>query len=252
MMSLNFDVLAEAYDAMIDWDKRLANEAPFYRKLFEQVGARSVLDTACGTGRHAAMFAEWGLRVEAADLNPRMIEHCQARYAGTPNLSFVARSFLLPAERPADVVVCTGNSLALVEASQQADAAIAALCASARSGGAVVVHVLNLLSREEGPVRWDKCKRTNLSTGDALITKGTHRAGHHGYVDFLLADISGPTPKLTVDSVRFLELHREHLEAQCLRHGCDAVKAFGSYRMEPYDALTSGDLILVATKQARQ
>ena len=32
-----FDILSQAYDAMINWDRRLANEVPLFRWLFEQV-----------------------------------------------------------------------------------------------------------------------------------------------------------------------------------------------------------------------
>ena len=69
-----FDDLTDIYDAMIDWPKRLAHEGSFYRRVFEQHDVRSVVDVACGTGRHAAMFHSWGLRVEAADLSPAMID----------------------------------------------------------------------------------------------------------------------------------------------------------------------------------
>lgn len=247
-MALRFDVLAEAYEAMIDWEKRLARETPFFRRVFEEVGAKRVLDSACGTGRHAAMFAEWGLEVEGADLNANMVEHCRGKYAQREKLRFVERSFMLPAEEPADVVVCTGNSLALVESFQQADAAIAALAASTRPGGALVIQVVNLLSREEGPVRWEKCKRARLTSGEALIIKGTHRAGRHGYVDFLLTDLSNGGAKLTVDCVRFLELEQERLEKQCQRNGFGRVVCYGGYGGEAFDPETSGDLILVARK----
>lgn len=246
---MNFDVLAEAYEAMIDWDKRLANEAPLYRRVIEQAGAKSVIDAACGTGRHAAMFAEWGLKTEGADVNAKMIEHCRGRYAGKPDLSFAVRSFLEAATEHADLVVCVGNSLALAGGIAEVNAAIKAMCDSARPGGVVVLHVLNLLSREEGPVRWDKCTRTKLSTGDAMIIKGTHRAGGCGYVDFLLTDLTVAPPRLTADSVRFLALEREHLEAECRRGGCDAVEAYGNYRLDPFDPAASGDLIVVAHKR---
>ena len=32
--------MSEAYDAMINWDKRLRARTPFYRRVFEQVKAR--------------------------------------------------------------------------------------------------------------------------------------------------------------------------------------------------------------------
>ena len=31
-----FDDITDIYEAMIDWDKRLGNEEPFYRSLFER------------------------------------------------------------------------------------------------------------------------------------------------------------------------------------------------------------------------
>jgi hypothetical protein len=61
------DQLTDVYDAMIDWSKRLDHEGPFYRTLFERLSAKSVVDVACGTGHHAAMFHDWGLEVEASD-----------------------------------------------------------------------------------------------------------------------------------------------------------------------------------------
>jgi SAM-dependent methyltransferase len=51
-----FEDRPELYDALVDWSKRLAREEPFFRAVFEQVAARRVLDAACGTGRHAALF----------------------------------------------------------------------------------------------------------------------------------------------------------------------------------------------------
>ncbi len=71
-----FDDLTEVFDELVDWPKRLANEEPFYRRLFARIGVRRLVDVACGTGRHAAMFHSWNLHVQAADISPRMIEPC--------------------------------------------------------------------------------------------------------------------------------------------------------------------------------
>jgi hypothetical protein len=63
-----FDELTRVLDELIDWPKRLASEAPFYRGLFDRVGVRRLVDVACGTRRHAALFHSWGLQVQAAYL----------------------------------------------------------------------------------------------------------------------------------------------------------------------------------------
>ena len=125
-----FDDLADIYEAMIDWPKRLAHEGPFYRRLFDRLGVASVVDVACGTGHHAAMFHDWGLRVEGADLSPAMIERARQTFGEPPGLRWVVRGFdepIAPAE-PFDAAVCVGNSLALapdvatVQAGDSADA----------------------------------------------------------------------------------------------------------------------------------
>ncbi|MCR4415548.1 MAG: class I SAM-dependent methyltransferase, partial [Thermoguttaceae bacterium] len=133
---LAFDDLSDVYEAMIDWPKRLANETPFFRRLFDAVQARSVLDVACGTGHHAAMFHSWGLRVEGADASPRMIERCRARFGESDRLGFVVRSFdqLAAAPEPFDAVICVGNSLALAPDAATAGRAVAAMFGAVRPG----------------------------------------------------------------------------------------------------------------------
>lgn len=247
-MPASFDVLGEAYDAMIDWEKRLAREAPFYRRIFESAGVKSVLDAACGTGRHAAMFASWGLEVVGADVSAQMIEQCRSRHTSVGNLAFEVRSFTEPAGREFDAVVCAGNSLALAADVGQVRLAIKAMMGSLGDGGVLVLHVLNLLAREEGAVRWDKCKRAKLSSGDALIIKGTHRAGDHGFVDFLLADLSNDPPQLTAESVPFLMLRAQELASLCHEAGCGTLKVLGGCNMDEYAAAKSSDLIIVGRK----
>ena len=70
MSNSSFDDLTDLYETMIDWPKRLANEAPFFRRPFEQTKVARVADVACGTGRHADMFRSWGLEVHGLDISP--------------------------------------------------------------------------------------------------------------------------------------------------------------------------------------
>ena len=53
---------AADYDEFVNWDKRLANEGPFFRDLFEREGVSRVIDVGAGSARHAILFATWGLR----------------------------------------------------------------------------------------------------------------------------------------------------------------------------------------------
>ncbi|MBU7005927.1 class I SAM-dependent methyltransferase [Phosphitispora fastidiosa] len=73
-----FSGFASDYDRMIDWEKRLTREAPFFKRLFAERVSGKVLDTACATGRHALMFGSWGLQVAASDASSEMIDRARA------------------------------------------------------------------------------------------------------------------------------------------------------------------------------
>jgi SAM-dependent methyltransferase len=245
-----FDDLPEAYDAMIDWPKRLAAEEPFYRRLFARVTVKSVLDTACGTGRHAAMFHSWGLRVEGADLSSGMIDRCKARFPESDTLHWTVRGYDLPAGEPGrfDVVICTGNSLALAPDEAVIQRAVQRMLEAVAPGGAVVLQVLNLWRMTDGPCLWQKCKRADLARGDSLIVKGVHRCGRVGYVDFVVTTLSGGQPVMQVESLPFWGLQPETLAAMAKQSGATSIEIFGDYKRQAYDPRQSPDLIVVATK----
>ncbi|HEX2973695.1 MAG TPA: class I SAM-dependent methyltransferase, partial [Tepidisphaeraceae bacterium] len=107
-----FGGISDVFEAMTDWPKRLANEQGFFRWLFDRVGAQRILDAACGTGHHAALFNSWQLRVEGADLSPAMVERCRSRFGQSETLRWAVRGFDQPMDQPGsfDVALCIGNS----------------------------------------------------------------------------------------------------------------------------------------------
>ncbi len=176
-----FEQRVELYDALIDWPKRLANETPFYRHWFETVSARRVLDAACGSGRHAALFHEWGLHVEGADASPAMIAWCRRRYGETADLRWVERSYTQPPSPPGrfDAVICVGNSLALSREQDDLAPALAAMLASLRPGGVCIVQVLNLWRLPDGPTQYPKCVRVRLPIQPGPSETGTDTRIEH-------------------------------------------------------------------------
>jgi len=124
-----FNEFSEVYDRMFPWETRLAREGPFLRRLFEREGVRTVLDCACGTGRHVIALNQWGYLAGGSDLSPRMIEaaRANARAAGVA-ADFRTASFtgLDAAFGPAaafDAVLCIGNSLTLAPSDDDVAAA---------------------------------------------------------------------------------------------------------------------------------
>lgn len=244
-----FDDLTDVYEAIIDWPKRLANEGPFYRRLFDRIKAESVVDVACGTGRHAIMFHSWGLRVEAADISPGMIGRARTASGESETLAWAVRGFdqSIPAEQPFDAAVCAGNSLALAADRAMAERAIGQMLSAVRSGGLVVIHLLNLWRLADGPCLWQKCVRSKLPEGEVLITKGVHRSGNHGYVDLIVATLHDEV-RMRSESVRLLALDTADLEQMANGAGAAGVEFFGNYQDSPFERQKSVDLIAVIEK----
>jgi len=76
-----YDDFSADYDRFVDWPARLAVELPFIERQLQAVGARRVLDAACGTGVHAIALAQRGYQVAGADLSAGMIERARANAA---------------------------------------------------------------------------------------------------------------------------------------------------------------------------
>lgn len=250
-----FTPRAELYDALIDWPKRLAHEGPFYREHFERHAVRRVLDAACGSGRHALLFAEWGCTVVGADTNPDMLRLAAQRGGDDPAVRWVERSFtdLVDAEPPFDAAICVGNSLALAPDGVAVQSALRALVGAVQPGGLVIVHALNLFRLSDGPLTWQTARDVVVEGRAYTLVKGVHRVGDRGYVDFAAVPRSAANRDAAPEPPMFESVPLLGLEAAVLRRyleaaGARAVTCYGGYRGEAYDRERSVDLVVVAER----
>jgi len=72
--------LAEYYDCIINWEKRLAREMPLLEELARRAGRR-VLVPACGTGGHVVALAERGFAVLGFDADADALAVARVRIA---------------------------------------------------------------------------------------------------------------------------------------------------------------------------
>lgn len=241
--------LSEVYEHLIDWPTRLAREEKFFRPLFERFGVRSVLDTACGTGQHGAMFHSWGLRVEGADIDPVMIEKARAAFGEPEGLTWRVRGFdePVPPDRSFDAALCVGNSLSIAETPAAASAAVTAMLASVREGGLVLIQLLNHWRLKEGPSTWQKCMRVATSAGETIIVKGMHRSGSRVFLELLVLPLSEDC-ELKTSSIPLLCLDGAEVESMARDGGASSVELYGGYQGQPYEKESSVDLVMIARK----
>jgi len=241
--------LSDVFEDLVDWPRRLAGEEPFFRALFERTKARRVLDSACGTGHHAALFHSWGVSVEGADLSPRMIARARALHGEPEGLAWKVRGYDQPAggEGDFDAVICVGNSLAMAPGKETVRKALAEMVSAVRGGGAVAVHLLNMKKITSGPALWQKCRRADSPDGEALIVKGVHHSGGRAWVELLLAPIAEPG-KMRTANIPLIVIEAEEIREMFLQAGAEAVELFGGYSGQPYEPKQSTDIVAVASR----
>lgn len=133
-----FSETAELYDAVYSW-KDYAAESEFLHRIIQDrsPGASTLLDVACGTGKHLRyLVADY--RVEGVDIEPRMLELAQARHPGVAFHQGDMADFDLG--RTFDAVVCMFSSIGYVGTPDRLRATVANLARHARPGGVVVVE----------------------------------------------------------------------------------------------------------------
>ena len=247
-----FDDLTDLYEGMIDWPKRLAYEAPFFRQLFEQAKVKRLADVACGTGRHADLFRSWGLKVQASDISPNMIRRAREMFGESEDLNWKIQAFDQPVGPPGtfDAVVCVGNSLALSADEAATAIALRQMIDALRPGGLVIIHVLNVWKLPPGPCVWQKVIRRPGIQEESLLLKGVHRCDDTAFVELVVIDLAQHA-RIRSHSVRFLGLKAEILQEIARTSGADDVSFFGNHQHDPYHSDTSSDLIMVAKKSGK-
>ncbi len=249
MSSGSFEDLSGVYEAIVDWPKRLSREAPFYRSLFTSHQVQTILDVACGSGHHAAMFQRWGLTVTGSDVSSAMIQTARQVHGEPAGLRWQVRSFAEPyPDEAVDAAICIGNSLALASDFATAQTATRRLLQAVHPGGLVVVQLANLWALPDGPGKWQKCQRVRHDGQEAIAIKGIQRCGSRGFVNFLVASPSEPE-RWTSQAIPLLGITAQQLTCWLQDEGARSVERWGSYERTHYDPPTSTDLLVVAQRR---
>ena len=134
-----FSNSARIYDAVYSF-KDYGAEAERVHELIQErsPGASSLLDVACGTGKHLEQFRRWYPDVAGVDLDEGLIEIARGRLDDVPLQLADMTSFDLG--RKFDAVTCLFSSIGYVGNVERLASAIGAMAAQLTEDGVLVVE----------------------------------------------------------------------------------------------------------------
>lgn len=242
------------YDRFVNWQSRLAYELPFIEEQLAAVGAKRLLDAACGTGMHAIALAQRGYRVVGADLSPAMVERARMNASADHSAArFVVAGLGQLAERVAgqfDVLLCLGNSLPHVLTPAALHVALRDFAAVLRTGGLLLLQNRNFDQVLASRNRWMEPQSHQENESEWLYMR-FYDFEPDGALAFnvltLQREDGGAWQQRAMSTTLWPQTQSELMAALELT-GWGEVKCYGDMKGAPFKAESSGNLTIVACK----
>lgn len=194
----------------------------------------SILDLACGKGRHSIFLNELGYDVTGVDLSENSIAH--AKQFENPTLRFHEHCMCEPVNRQFDAVFNLFTSLGYFEDEEDNLRSIQAIKKEILPGGFGVIDFMNV-----------KKVIRNLVPSEVKTVKGINfniaRSVKNGYIlkDIKFRDENEDHSYTEKVKALTLEEFHDYFE----RAGINLLHTFGNYQLEEFNESTSDRLILV-------
>ena len=247
-----YDAFAPKYDVMLS-SERYQRIIPFCEKIFSEHKVKSILDCACGTGKHAIAFSRLGFQVEGSDLSSEMVLCAKMNaVASGVKINFVQADFRKLVEafnRKFDCVVCVGNSLTHELEDQGVSAALESMYHVLGEEGVVILQIRNIpkLIREKTrifPVHYHKEPNGDLKLFfyvlDFYPSKVTFNVV--SYIE------SEGTPKFEVNSADYNPISESKLASLMVETGFRNLRTYGNFDFAQFRDLESENIIIVGSK----
>jgi len=255
-MASNF---AEYYEAVINWEKRLARELPLLEQLTRSAGRR-VLIPACGTGAHVVALAREGFSALGFDADEEMVALTRQRIEREANAIVAAggeaKAFLLRMEDAAelgpahDVAFCLGNALPGISGEGQLASALKGVAGALRAGGLFFTQNLNYDLRWKERAHWLPLLSGETAEEEVLLVKfadyDPQAINFHAM--FLTRPKAGGKWQSEVRSSRQIPLFRDRLAELLAEAGFGKLQFWGDYAKALFDPAKSNDLLVVGEK----
>jgi glycine/sarcosine N-methyltransferase len=251
-----YDSLSKDYDYFVNWPERLAYELPFIEAQVQSAAGErrpeKVLDAACGTGMHVIALAQRGYAAAGADLSAGMIERAvvNATSAGV-QATFQVAGFGELAGRFSDydALLCLGNSLPHVLSLSELAKTLVDFATCLRPGGLLLLQQRNFDAVMAQHARWMKSERARRDGEQEWLFVRFYDFDPDGLLTFniiTLARVGQGDWQQKVDSTRLYPLRRDELVGALEAAGYQQIVCYGSMSGEPFDLLSSGNLVVSA------
>jgi 2-polyprenyl-3-methyl-5-hydroxy-6-metoxy-1,4-benzoquinol methylase len=206
----------------------------------------SILDIACGAGRHALAFARTGLDVTANDLSPFLLDRASKQAAATGiEMEFSQQDMrTIRFDRRFVLVAQLFSSFGYFETAEEDRQVIASVAALLQPDGWYVLDLINpaQLKRQFAP-------RTERNAGTLSIIEERTLSESHVTKRITLREESGKEHSFS-ESVRLYSLDEVVV---LLESGGFAVeRVVGDYDGGPFDAATSPRMMLLCRLKSRR
>ena len=252
-----YDTFSTDYDHFVDWEGRLTAEMPFILQQLRAVGAKRILDVACGTGMHAIALARRGFDVVGTDASPGMIAESRnnARKAGVDVHFEVAgfgemkRVLAVGAEHePFDALLCLGSSLPHVVAPDQLKQTLSDFADCLTRHGVALIQNRNFDAVLAERDRWMPLQSHEEDDAEWLFVR-FYDFRPDGLLAFNVVTLQRWGPGAwhqRFTSTRLWPLTRRELTGGLRVAGFEDITCYGNMEGSPFDRETSPNLVVIA------
>jgi SAM-dependent methyltransferase len=194
----------------------------------------SMLDLACGKGRHSIYLNSLGYNVTGVDLSQNSIEH--AKTYESNSLSFEVHDMRTPYETQFEVVLNLFTSFGYFENDIDNFKVIQTIKSSLKQNGIGVIDYMN------SPVVIDNLVAHNTFEADGIKFE-LKRSFKDGFITKNIEVKDAEKSICFEEKVRAFTF--EDFEKMLSNVGLHLLDCFGSYKLEPFNSKTSERLILI-------
>jgi glycine/sarcosine N-methyltransferase len=259
-----YDDFSQDYDRFVNWQERLAIELPFIEQQLQIVERKinrkpKLLDAACGSGMHAIALARLGYSACGSDISPKMVGKARdnARAAGV-NAKFIESAFgnlkhdfQTEPEFPFDVILCLGNSLPHLLTIIDLRKALQDIADCLQPGGMAFFQNRNFDAVMEKKQRWME-PQNHVEGSQEWVFLRFYDFERDGLITFNILRLqrSGTEAwQQIISSTKLYPLKRDTLTGLLEESGFTDIRCFGGMAEEPFDPITSGNLVVSANKK---